>query len=392
MTTNSPQKPYPAGFIKQLRDQIAIVVETQSANEVPSFCLRFGLRAGDRNEAMGGKQKYAKARLLELPNDRVVQIARDIAQEEGDETLARLLDVIDTKPMPPLPPGLQPQRRTYYAERNGIGPAGGRLDLPTIKTLFLSEYTRLELAGYFAEHFGFWCIDEPDRIEGLLGADIGARMLFSLNKPNLWPIEKRFESYSEDDLFSVIEYLFDHVSKPTSGQMHMQLGCGMHWQTFKAGPGQTEFRDTINVLLDRYSEGYELSPTGEIMERAPMGTENLVNVSLPHGDANIQDRVQSAITKFRKRQSTPDDRRDAVRDLADVLEYLRPQAKKVMTKKDDGALFDIANNFGIRHHNADQQTDYDRKIWLSWMFYFYLATIHSIVRLIEKASGLSQPS
>jgi hypothetical protein len=81
-----------------------------------------------------------------------------------------------------------------------------------------------------------------------------------------------------------------------------------------------------------------------------------------------------------------DERRDAVRDLADVLEFLRPQAKAVLASKDEADLFNLANNFGIRHHNAGQKTDYDPAIWLSWAFYYYLATIHAVTRLIEKAN------
>jgi hypothetical protein len=82
-----------------------------------------------------------------------------------------------------------------------------------------------------------------------------------------------------------------------------------------------------------------------------------------------------------------DERRDAIRDLADVLEYLRPRLKTALTKKDEAALFEIANNFGIRHHNAEQRTDYDKPIWYSWIFYYYLATIHAAVRLIERSGG-----
>lgn len=47
-------------------------------------------------------------------------------------------------------------------------------------------------------------------------------------------------------------------------------------------------------------------------------------------------------------------------------------------------LFNIANNFGIRHYNKEQKTNYDQNIWLSWMFHFYLATLHASLRLIEK--------
>lgn len=79
------------------------------------------------------------------------------------------------------------------------------------------------------------------------------------------------------------------------------------------------------------------------------------------------------------------DRRDAVRDLADVLESLRSEAKTVLTKRDEADLFNLANNFGIRHFNAQQKMEYDQDIWLSWMFYYYLATIHAVTRLIERS-------
>lgn len=57
--------------------------------------------------------------------------------------------------------------------------------------------------------------------------------------------------------------------------------------------------------------------------------------------------------------------------------------KQVLTKKDDALLFDMANNFGIRHFNEQQRGEYDT-IWLSWMFHFYLATIHAGTRFIDE--------
>jgi hypothetical protein len=60
--------------------------------------------------------------------------------------------------------------------------------------------------------------------------------------------------------------------------------------------------------------------------------------------------VNVAIDKFRRCGSTASDRRDAIRDLADILEFLRPQTKAVLTQQDESDLFNIANNFGIRHH------------------------------------------
>jgi hypothetical protein len=224
-------------------------------------------------------------------------------------------------------------------------------------------------------------------VAGTLGGNIEAKMMFSLGKAGLWPIADRVVDYSEDDLFSVIEFVFDHVSKPLKGTMHQWNECGMHWEIFDGLAGQADYRASVNVLLARYGDGYDLSPVGEVAELGPAGTESLLTTKLPVEDPKINERVASAISKFRRRQSTVDDRRDAVRDLADVLEYLRPQIKGLLTKKDDGALFTIANEFGIRHHNERQSTNYDTAIWLSWMFYFYLSTIHASVRFIEKAKA-----
>jgi len=67
-----------------------------------------------------------------------------------------------------------------------------------------------------------------------------------------------------------------------------------------------------------------------------------------------------------------------------VLEYLKPRVKEVLSSPDENDLFQLANKFGIRHHNDEQKTNYDRAIWYSWMFYYYLAAIHACLRLMEK--------
>ena len=162
----------------------------------------------------------------------------------------------------------------------------------------------------------------------------------------------------------------------------------MHYSTFDRESGRREFRDAVNEDLRDYGSGYELNVTGEIVHTAERGFETLVAASLPHGDAsNVRDRVEEAVTKYHSRNSTLTDRRDAVRHFVDVLEYLRPHAKQVLTTKDEADLFNIANNFGVRHHNAQQHTDYDLNIWTRWMFYYYLATIHAAVRLTERKTA-----
>lgn len=155
---------------------------------------------------------------------------------------------------------------------------------------------------------------------------------------------------------------------------------------------------SLDDLL-RHKEGYELSENGEILELPENGLENLFVENLPIYDPdNVEQRVESAIKKFRSYRSSLDEKHDAIRDLADVLEFLRPKIKELAekSKPDEQYLYkftentyDIANNCGIRHHNNKQKQDYDKDIWYNWIFYYYLATIHTFVRLIKKAESQS---
>ncbi len=141
----------------------------------------------------------------------------------------------------------------------------------------------------------------------------------------------------------------------------------------------------MNPILSEYKDGFEISESGEILILSDNGLSNLFEADIPTNDKeNISNKINSAILKFRRHKSTLDDRREAIRELADVLEFLRPAIKDHLNKKDESDLFNIANNFGIRHHNKDQQTEYDKAIWYSWIFYYYLATLHAVLRMTNK--------
>ncbi|MDG4596322.1 MAG: hypothetical protein P9F75_11655 [Candidatus Contendobacter sp.] len=276
--------------------------------------------------------------------------------------------------------------RHYYSVRTGKNPNGSNITLPVLASLFYTAYKQLDEAGFFQEHFGYWCVDSGE-VAGKLGSDVAATLLLYLRKEVEWPFPEKFIGLGEDDLFDIIEFLHDHVSKPTDGYYHSFSQCGWHYHTFDGKAGRTEYRDRVNFLLESYKGGYELSETGEILEIPQPGTGPLLAANLPCTDEKVTERVASAIMKFRRYRSTLAERRDAIRDLADVLEYLRPRLKEVLTRQDEADLFNIANNFGIRHHNQQQKSDYDASIWLSWMFYYYLATIHAALRMVEKKTG-----
>ena len=268
-----------------------------------------------------------------------------------------------------------------YSIRTGVNPRPIGLELKKINELFARLYQQLCDEGYTHEYFGFYCVD-ADQVKGLL-TDVEYTIFTTLRKESLWPISFWASMYSEDDLFDMIEFLFDYVSAPVDGSLHSYNQCGMHWNTFDEEAGKKEFRKRINELLALYEHRFELSLDGLILELPPGGFENIYDASVPTEDKNIAQRIEAAKTEYRRHGASLDARRHAVADLAGVLEVLRPKMKDAITSKDESDLFNIANNFGIRHHNDRQKNSYDHSLWLSWMFYVYLSTIHLILRKLE---------
>jgi hypothetical protein len=273
----------------------------------------------------------------------------------------------------------------YYSQRKGSNPNQKGLPLADLIDLFGRVFSHMEKDGYFNEAFGFGCAD-GGYIDGKV-RDIELEMLLTVRKKDLWPIDTAGAHYSEDDFFDVIEFLFQHVSKPIDGYYHSWNECGTHWETFNQAEGRIEFRDKVNEVLVQYEKPFDLSSNGGVLLKPEAGFEPIFEADIPSNDSNVVTRINAAVLCYRRHGSTLDDRRQAVRELADVLEYLRPKVKVLLTSRDERDLFNIANNFGVRHHNDKQKTTYDTALWLSWMFYFYLATIHVVLRKIQHHSG-----
>jgi hypothetical protein len=277
-------------------------------------------------------------------------------------------------------------RREYFSVRTGKISPDQEVNFEVLKKLFLVTYKKLTSEGYFQKYFGIDCTD--GYIEGELGSEIDAIVFVNLRKENLYPVIQNLPNYTEDDLFDMLEFLHDHCSKGLNGFYHNWNQCGYHYEDFNDIEGQKYFRELLNPILKEYKSGFEISDKGEILILSDIGLSTLFDADIPANDKeNVTERINAAIVKFRGHKSTLDDRRAAVRELADVLEFLKPDIKKTLNRKDENDLFNIANNFGIRHHNADQQTEYDKAIWYSWIFYFYLATLHTVLRLTNKKNN-----
>jgi hypothetical protein len=274
--------------------------------------------------------------------------------------------------------------KQYYSIRTGKNKNFSRFNLDILKRLFLNFYKELNDKGYFQEYFGYNCIDADGRwIQGKLGKDIDAQIYRLLRKDNLWPIEEKIKDYSEDDLFDVIEFLYDYISKPikTPGAYHSYGDCGWHYSKFNEPLGRAEYCQKLSDILSEYSTGFEVSSMGLIFVKDGKGLSSIYKAVIPTENDAIKIKIDLAVEKYLESRSNLETRRIAIRELADTLEILRDDAKNYLHKKDESDLFNIANCFAIRHANDKQRINYDRDIWYSWMFYFYLATIHALLRI-----------
>ena len=270
------------------------------------------------------------------------------------------------------------RQRGYFATRRGFVERGPSLD--ALKGAVQTTINALTSEGLFQMHLGFECVD-AGFVPGDVGNDVAAYAFYHTGV-QFWPLSDRIEHLAEYELFTALEFFHDHASMPIDPSYHSYAGCGIHVIAGDDDAGQIEFRARVNALLSGYGEGYKLSEQGELWSASPF---DVTPEPRPLGDAAVDDRVTSAIATFRNHRANSSDRLNAVRELADVLEYLKGTIGTQLPRQDEDRLFEIANQYAIRHHNVRQKTDYDNEIWLPWIFQAYVSAIDVALKLTRRA-------
>jgi hypothetical protein len=210
-------------------------------------------------------------------------------------------------------------------------------------------------------------------------------------------------AWDEDTFYTLVEVIHDLVARPRMRSWDggggsgcgcgCGCGCGWHYSAFAVAPGRHLYRWRVNRLLDRFDAGLQLAANGQ----APAGSFPSPTTDgpcwwskrspPPPTPATSRTRSRSFAvgapaprTSGRGRGASPEDKRSAIVTLIRIRERNRALLKTQLFSKDEGALFQIANEFDLRHSTAMQKTEYDDAS-LDWLFWWYLATIELTHRL-----------
>jgi hypothetical protein len=269
----------------------------------------------------------------------------------------------------------------YWPQRHGGEERGPHLDALGVRRAFAGLISELERRGYLDQVFPRPCVNDGEGPEPDPGAELERRLGIAA----LWPLMP--DSWDDNTFYGLIEVYHDLVSRPSERNYHSFSSCGWHYRRFSVAAGRRVYRWRANELLQAAGITYRLSDSGEDQGRLVAvfddGRSELLALAVSNAQPGTAARVSHAIAMFRRRDSTAEDKRSALITLAGILEERRQLVRAEMGSPDEGALFQIANKFAIRHQNAQQLRNYD-PAFLDWVFWWYLATVELTNRVVSR--------
>jgi hypothetical protein len=262
------------------------------------------------------------------------------------------------------------------------------ISVEVFRECLASVIRRARVDELLQEASGKACPDD-DIPRGKYGGSLEEVLLIQAGLVVDAPVERHMDRLSLPQLLTVVEVLYEVVSKgkEESGRHHDYGGCGWHYTEFDPKPAQAWLRSQLTKHLAWVEDGYVLNEQGRVMLRMDEPVAKLLDSKLPQSaNAERRARVEAAVVAFRSAKSSWEDRLMQVNLLAGVLEAMRDEAKAHL-RKDEQALFNTFNNFGVRHLNDKQAMEYDRPMFLTYVFYVTLAGIHLCERLLARKSA-----
>ena len=300
--------------------------------------------------------------------------ALDAALEGGDQAVLRLLvrDIDSIRD--------EYERRPLFSERHGRSRQQPAPGLGWAKEEVAKLAIRYYRTGALGRELRPSCPDDRTN-----DGDPSAALYRLTGLEGLWPLGRSLREHDDDAFFDVLEALDGLVVMPRRRDRHGYASCNWHYGDFSRQLGQRVYRFEVNQILTFADVPYRLAESGEDAgtivttggdDLAPLLEWGAAQQGIEAGE------VCHSVSLFRSRGATPEEKRSAVVSLARVLEQHR-RLLKTELRRDEADLFNIANNFDIRHSRDGQQGDYD-PVFLDWVFWWYLATIELLNRLLER--------
>lgn len=238
--------------------------------------------------------------------------------------------------------------------------------------------------GYFPDDIPISCVDDDSTWD----VDPSGRMSRAIRANVSWPLDETPGAVSEDVVYSVIEYFHDRVSRPRTRSFHSYSNCGWHYDNHNRESGAAVYRWRISELLSSHGILMKLGSTGlekgRLIRQAGLELDELANSLVVETTGSEDDKVAAAIRLYRARTSGVHEQRAAIAQLAGYLERHRIQFKAAeFTRGDEPDLFNIFNNFAIRHDNERQKNNYGDEC-LDWLFWTTLAGIRLLSNLNQR--------
>lgn len=211
-----------------------------------------------------------------------------------------------------------------------------------------------------------------------------------LQQPDVWTLQPDGTvaiTWDQDTLYELIEAFHDLAARPRRVWWDNSDLCPGHYHEFDTDSGRRIYRTLINRLLHDCTIALRLADVGEdegrLVTIVDDARSDLIDRALVTPEPGVRGRIEHAIALFRGREATEHHKRSAVITLAGILEERRTLIRGDLGRKDEGALFALANEFAIRHQRRGQHGDYD-PAFLDWVFWWYLATIELTDRLLAR--------
>ncbi len=275
----------------------------------------------------------------------------------------------------------------YYMERNGLLQERAKIDIKGLRAYWGEIYQYFKSKGYFQlAEFGV-CRGNA-AIPLKLSPSPTQYFLLHTGKTKIWPIEDNLLKYSEDEIFTLIEIYYDSIERC---EWKENEDGEWDWERDTITP-KSEFCTYVNNILRFYGNGYCLEPSrGFIMLVPNEALQHQLNAIVPCITNEVFEQLSSATKDFYRFDATLERKKKAIATLADILEPLRNDLKDILNEEcsiakndHDKLIFDIVNNFNVRHNNKKQYKEYSVGIWYDWMMQYYTSVIIAYYRLREK--------